>query len=110
MLRSFALRRDPQPPVTPHCPTSTFGFRFAREVGQAGLHWTVEVEHVLETPWHPAAAGGKLFLHEQDAASNVAGTANNLRSAKSVPYSSPATRSAPAPRPKRIKSRANQKQ
>jgi hypothetical protein len=44
--------------------------------------------HGLVTPSHPAAAGGKLFLHLENAASNVAGPARHLRGGGACPYSS----------------------
>jgi len=60
------------------------------QVGQAGLHWTVEVEHVLETPSHPAAEGGILALLRpiENAAANVAGQADRLGSGGSCPHTS----------------------
>ena len=54
---------------------------------------------MLETPSHPAAAGGKLFLHRQDAPANVNGPASGLRSASAFPYSSQRPQSARKPQP-----------
>jgi hypothetical protein len=43
---------------------------------------------VLETPSHPAAAGGKLFHQPQNAASNFIRPASGLRGGDAFPYSS----------------------
>jgi hypothetical protein len=66
---------------------------FSGQVGQAGLHWTVEGALERETPLHPAAAGGKLPpLHSiENATANVAGSADGLRGGSSLTYSSQST-------------------
>jgi hypothetical protein len=42
---------------------------------------------VLETPSHPAAEGGNLFLRVENAASNIAGPANDFRGGSESAYS-----------------------
>jgi hypothetical protein len=69
----------------------TFGSAFRGEtkcgVLALGERMLMSFALVLETPSHPAAAGGKLLHHEQNARSNVAGPASGLRGAAGFPYS-----------------------
>jgi hypothetical protein len=60
------------------------------QVGQAGLHWTVEVALERETPSHPAAAGGKLPLPRaiENAAATVIGPASEFRGGNALSYTS----------------------
>jgi hypothetical protein len=63
---------------------------FPGQVGQAGLHWTVEVAIERETPSHLAAAGGILALlcPIENAAANVTGQSSWLRCGGVFLYSS----------------------
>jgi hypothetical protein len=55
-----------------------------------------------ETPSHSAAAGGKLLLRLQNAATKFAGPANGFRIARAFAYSSQRSRSTQKPKPTEI--------
>jgi len=87
------FRAQARPSTVRHARLSDLHFkmRICQGGWTSGAVTTVEVEHVLETPSHPAAVGGELSLRRQEARTNVAGPASRLRSANAPTYSSPRT-------------------
>ena len=86
------FRAQARPSTVRHAPMSDVAFRIShspRRSGKRGCAGRLRVEHVLETPSHPAAEGGKLLiLRRQDARANVAGPAKCLLSAGGFTHSS----------------------
>jgi len=95
-------RAQARPSTVPHAPMSDLHRKRAsnalwksprQEVGRAGLYWTVEVEHVLETLQHRAAEGAILSPHRpiENATANIAGPANGPRGGSPLAHSSQGT-------------------
>ncbi|MGA2582662.1 MAG: hypothetical protein ABSG31_05245 [Tepidisphaeraceae bacterium] len=80
-------------PTSPWKSKSSVPSKSPGQVGQAGLHWTVEVALGRETPSHPAAAGGTLSLPRpiESADATVAGPASWPRGGSRLTYSSKST-------------------